>query len=243
MALALLAPLAPPVIPTLAAQEPTATLAGEVASLATRQPLDGALVVVVGTELVATTDPEGHFVIRRVPAGVRSLEIRFLGTVSDRLEVRLPAGERTEIRILLDLNPVPLAPIRVSVHALPPPGKLREFYERRGREHGYFLTREEIARRAPMETSDLFREIPGMRLDPSPPVGQELRAGRGHGCPIDYFLDGVPMPAFDVDDVRPEDIDGIEVYRGAAEVPPRFRRWGTCAVIVIWTRDPRHGER
>jgi hypothetical protein len=34
-------------------------------------------------------------------------------------------------------------------------------------------------------------------------------------------------------------VAGIEVYKGTATVPARFRGSRTpCAVIVLWTRDP-----
>jgi hypothetical protein len=35
---------------------------------------------------------------------------------------------------------------------------------------------------------------------------------------------------------RPEDIAGIAVYRGPAEVPVEYRANGSCGLIQVWTR-------
>jgi len=54
---------------------------------------------------------------------------------------------------------------------------------------------------------------------------------------------GVERPEIALDDVvQPEDVQAIEVYRSAAEVPVRFGGTSTstqCGVIVIWTRRGR----
>jgi hypothetical protein len=35
--------------------------------------------------------------------------------------------------------------------------------------------------------------------------------------------------------INPSDIEMIEVYRGASEIPGVFH-WNGCAVIAVWTR-------
>jgi hypothetical protein len=47
------------------------------------------------------------------------------------------------------------------------------------------------------------------------------------GRPSDYF--GANMPVGDV--------YGIEVYRGAAEMPAEFTGDGMCGAIIIWTKN------
>ncbi len=57
-------------------------------------------------------------------------------------------------------------------------------------------------------------------------------------CRIQYYVDGVPFPADQgIDDIPPDEIVGIEIYKGPASTPPIFaRQGGSCGVIAIWTR-------
>ncbi|RMH14199.1 MAG: hypothetical protein D6701_11515, partial [Gemmatimonadetes bacterium] len=50
----------------------------------------------------------------------------------------------------------------------------------------------------------------------------------------------VSLERGDLDLIRPEDIEAIEVYRGASEVPAEFGGSDAgCGAIVIWTRRGR----
>ena len=58
-------------------------------------------------------------------------------------------------------------------------------------------------------------------------------------CLPDVYLDGIPQPGADeLDDIiMPFDIEGIEVYRSASEVPARYTTAGAnCGVILLWSR-------
>ncbi|HYW06275.1 MAG TPA: hypothetical protein VE913_04925, partial [Longimicrobium sp.] len=66
--------------------------------------------------------------------------------------------------------------------------------------------------------------------------------GRVVECPILYFLDGTPiqpLPNGSIDhEIRPDDIEGIEVYRRGTLAPPEFRRVGdNCGIVLIWKRE------
>ena len=44
--------------------------------------------------------------------------------------------------------------------------------------------------------------------------------------------------------MTPGTIEAMEVYRGPAETPAKFRqREAACGLIVIWTREPPPRER
>ena len=57
-------------------------------------------------------------------------------------------------------------------------------------------------------------------------------------CPIQYYVDGVPYPADQgIDDIPPDEIVGIEIYKGPAYTPAIFAmHGGSCGVIAVWTR-------
>jgi hypothetical protein len=54
------------------------------------------------------------------------------------------------------------------------------------------------------------------------------------------YVDGVAMPApFNLDLLpSPRELAGIEVYAGAATIPPQFAGFNRgCGIILIWTKD------
>jgi outer membrane receptor for ferrienterochelin and colicin len=119
-----------------------------------------------------------------------------------------------------------------------PPGPLGGFYERaRRRAFGAFVTREDIERRNPFQTTDLLRTMAGIQLTPAR-FGNRYHV-RMRGCAPRVFLDGIQirMVGLTIDDlVRPNELEGIEVYRSSAETPGEFTSPGGCGAIALWTR-------
>jgi hypothetical protein len=69
--------------------------------------------------------------------------------------------------------------------------------------------------------------------------------GARPACYVDVYIDGVIVfnsahpeaGLFDVNTMRPESVEAIEVYSSAAQIPARFNRSsGGCGVMLIWTR-------
>lgn len=223
----------------------TVSLSGRVVDAETGDPLLAATVRILGLARIAITDEDGRFAIEDVPPGIRPIGIEWDGLSSPPRRVRVDGD--TEIRIAL-LVPAPAARAARPTYDLPPlgveirrgerPGKLREFFRRMETGHGHFITGDEIRDRAPLRTSDLLRTVPGVRLTRADFDRARSRVTRHRGCSVDMFLDGTPAPGLALDDIPPGDIAGIEIYRGASEVPIAFRRRATCAAILIWTHDP-----
>jgi hypothetical protein len=231
-----------------------ASLGGLVVDARTGEPLFGATVIlgVPGSEdakadVQTETDPEGRFLLSELAAGEHVIRIRFGGRAALLQTIQLPEGHHTEIRVSVSLvdadrtrgAPVAeLPPLEVRIVGEARPGKLREFYERRETAPGHFISGPEIRARAPLRTSDLMREVPGLIVTPDPGGRPGLRVGRSAWCSIEFYVDGAPAPGLRIDDIPPGDIGGLEIYRGASEVPIKYRRATTCAAILIWTRDP-----
>lgn len=78
-------------------------------------------------------------------------------------------------------------------------------------------------------------------LDPA-----DKAMGAKPACYMDVYLDGALVynsaqrggaPLWDLNSMRPDQIEGVEVYTGAAQTPPQFNRTsGGCGVVLIWTR-------
>jgi DNA-binding beta-propeller fold protein YncE len=117
------------------------------------------------------------------------------------------------------------------------------FFERKARGGGTLFTRAEIVALGASSLPDLFARVPGLRramnADGSSRV--DSRGGRTimARCAMQYIIDGVRSeigPAA-VEAIPVHAVEGIEVYRGASELPTQFDHGrAMCGAIVIWTR-------
>jgi len=150
-------------------------------------------------------------------------------------------GKTRELSVRLETGSVALPELVVEGRT-EPASKMTPFFQRKSSGQGYFVTREDIEKRAPRILTDMLRSVPGLRIscDFGKCTAQSFQEARRimGGCPIQYYLDGLPFLG-DIDDMTPDQVEGIEIYRGSASVPPEFNR-GTafCGVIAVWSRVP-----
>jgi hypothetical protein len=67
------------------------------------------------------------------------------------------------------------------------------------------------------------------------------RAASAGDCPPQFFLDGIEVTGFSIDDIPPGDVEGVELYPGPSGLPSEFNRLHTtvaCGAILIWSRVP-----
>jgi outer membrane receptor for ferrienterochelin and colicins len=226
----------------LAAQSTTATATLDLTVRAadSEEPLRGATVRIEGLGMRGITDQNGFVRITDLPPGPRRIEVQFLGYAPLDEIVVFDRNRTALINVMLWPRPIELAEVRVRARRSLLAD--RGFFERRRSAHGTFFTREEISAIQPRHLSDLLRTVTGIHVGaPSfgglPPARSRGPSGSGRQCPIQFYVDGTLTHAFNIDEVMPRDVEGLEIYRGAATVPSVFNR-GTanCGVIVIWTR-------
>ena len=187
------------------------------------------------------SDPNGGFELKAPADGVYRLRAERAGfqtAVSPAMELRL--GDEVGIELHLLPDTLLLRPVVVTAHSRRAPGKLGGFYDRQASHvFGTFITRERIDSVRPLEATELLRGIPGLEVLPARHgVGSVVRTAEG--CTPPLYLNGLrfPMLGETIDQiVSPNDVEAVEVYAHAAEVPPEFRSpRGHCGAIVIWTR-------
>lgn len=230
----------------LAAQE----VRGVVLDDSTHQPIPAATVqlvtakaaIVVGT---AMTDSTGRFQLRPGSAGsylMRAAHPSYRST--ETRGVTLRAAESISVEVRLSRTAIPIEPLVVRARTN---ARLAGFYERARRGgFGYFVTRQQIEERGAVhQTTDILRSIPSIDIVPvkrglSAPNVYLIR-GRG-GCQPAIFLDGIPVQQSvdgGVDDfLKPDMVEGIEVYTSSTAVPQEFSRPTMCGAIAFWTRAP-----
>jgi hypothetical protein len=224
------------------AQTRPATISGTVTAAGTGEPLLGIQVLVTGTRLWTLTNSDGVFQLRNVPPGKHIVEVKHPNRAPLAFPVTLEPGQNLELVVRIETTSVPLPELVVEGEREVPAPKMVGFYSRKGSGQGYFITREDIEKRNPRVLSDMLRSVPGLRIvcnggHCTVRSFSETRRIMG-GCPIQYFLDGLPFMG-DVDELTPDQVEGIEVYRGSASIPPEFNT-GTamCGVIALWSRVP-----
>lgn len=115
--------------------------------------------------------------------------------------------------------------------------ELSGFVEREQSGVGHFRTRDDIEKMGGvLYPTDIFRRIPGVTvLNSFTPGAGDAILVRG-SCVPTIYIDGIQMRNVLINDfLNVEDIDGIEVYSGASEIPLVYSGTGSCGVVLIWT--------
>lgn len=116
----------------------------------------------------------------------------------------------------------------------------RGFFERRDQRTGVFLTRQQLDQRGASQFADVFRSVPGVRVQSQAGV-TSLVSSRRRGCLMAIYIDGTEATYLsrNVNALPYDDIAAVEVYRGPAEVPIEYtqtKSQETCGAILVWTR-------
>jgi TonB family protein len=201
--------------------------------------ISGAEVLLQGSSLHASTDVHGAFRIVGASDG-GTLRVRRLGYRPTTVLVR--AGE-SNLRIPLAPTVASLARIVVRGARGRYTGRLAGYFERlERRTQGQFITRADLERERPAQLTDMLQRNPGIRITRGRPGAQSVRM-RGRDCRPLIWIDGAAMSAGDVDldSFSPASLEGIEMYLGAANAPPRYqaaRGQSECGTILLWSRGP-----
>jgi hypothetical protein len=202
-----------------------------------------------------TADDSARFALDVPRAGEYRLRVERLGYATAVLgPIRLGSAGETEVTLRLGVEAVPLDALTVDAEAVMPWLNRAGFYDRRTLGLGHFFERDDIAKRTTRKLSDLFRGISGVRVVTLGQVSDlELRAGgvsnfgkiANARCRPPIFLDGLLIShsnvemreRYDLDSILPTDIEGIEVYASASQVPPQYGgAHSMCGVVLLWTR-------
>lgn len=219
-------------------------ITGTVVDGESSEPLSGASVELAGLPVRTTTGPRGEFVLDRLPAVRLGLRVRHLGHAEVRDTVQVRPASSLHVLVELPADALEVKPIEVSVRGVRPRWLEQAGFYRRREDNpgGWFVTGEDLRERGLLRLSDYFRRLPGVRFnaDGEPVTGRRaISSARDGQCGVQYIVNGQPsLSGLDIDVYSPKEIAALELYRGGAQLPPRFnvRRASACGVLVIWTR-------
>lgn len=226
---------------------------GRVIEETTGEPIPDAFVRVLDerrrTLGTTETDADGRFSFPRLKPGPFAFRVGSVGYT----EITTPywqvrGGETLDVTIRMHPHTVLLAPLEINARSRSESPMLAAFYSRMDRRlGGTFFSREDIERRRPSALTDLLVDVPGLRLEAGGAPGdriatfdRSLFAPGGGRCHVQVYVDGVHAKGDGVslnELASPSGLEGVEVYRGLATVPPEFLSpEARCGVIALWTR-------
>ena len=221
---------------------------GVVRDVDTDRPVIGAVVRLREAGRSTTTNSRGLFVLNEVPAGLEVIEVEVLGYEDIVRPLQIYGGRSQQIEVLASSQPFELDPILVTVRSR------TWFSDRAGLESrmaigaGHFILREDLEDRPGATTlGDVLRDVPGVRVrrQGGGINGQYIVQLRGaanmanEACTPNIFVDAVPLGRDSglFSDILSFDIEVVEVYRGASEVPGEYSGGDSrCGVVAVWTR-------
>jgi hypothetical protein len=215
-------------------------LSGVVVRIADGKPVAGARVGIVNGPQT-TANERGEWTLANAPAGTRMLDVRGVGYYPESRPVDVVAGA-TPVHSALFTFTAMLDTVKVTASRLRFDRDRSGFEARRRSGVGHYLTPADIARRGAIVTSDVFRSMPGVRVEIDP-QGFEKRIminGPFGYCQPSIYLDGFRFDGISTGDIdgwtSPGKLSGVEVY-SEGSVPPQYQQGMTgCGTILLWTK-------
>src|SRR5512143_1105311 len=219
------------------------TVVGGVVVDSAGNPVSEAALAIIALHKATRTDDHGHFAFPPLPKGDSEVSVRRIGYEPIIVRFAVSGGPANSLRVVIAELPAVLEAITVSAAERHRRQRIEDFYWRRARGTGTYVTREEILTRRASVPSDVLRTAKGVRF---------VRTSSGGGirfntstntrvaCVPMIWIDGQRDPGMELDEIPLNDIEGIELYNGPATTPAEF--WqasgAQCGTIVVWIRLP-----
>ena len=216
----------------------TSKVSGVVYSEADGEPVIGASVLVVGTDLGVATDIEGKFVIADVPASATTLRVSYMGMATQ--EVKILVGKT--IKVILTEDGMALDDVMVVAY-----GTVKK---------SAFTGSASVVDAAKLEdrqVSNITNALSGtmagvqtLNANGQPGTSSTVRI-RGIGSlyasntPL-YVVDGVPFDG-DISSINPNDIESMSVLKDAAAAALYGARGANGVIMVTTKKGKTHDAR
>lgn len=202
----------------------------------TGTPIPGAEVQVGSVQGRFTTDAEGWFRVTGVPVGLYYFGVRRIGYRPAADLLRYSTGDTIDV-VLERISPE-LDTVKVQARADAMwMRELRRFeLAIDASRFGTVISEDDIAKRRPIWTSDLFTTQAGFTVDGGG-VTARVISTRGRCVPT-LVIDGQLARGFNVNDIAPSFIKLMVVYRTANNAPAQLQMVGgnpNCGLIAIFT--------
>jgi hypothetical protein len=201
------------------------------------------------------TDSTGRFTLTGLDNGTYALRARKVGYTSENWDVKISQSRRVDLAIVLAQRTAVLDTVRVFGQRECRQTNIEAFFCRRSAGGGQFLDYTDIDDKEVKYTAEVFRDIPGFRvdfrIDRTGPV-YRLMTSRPNGC-INTLVNGRPASPANVVPQLASSLVAIEIFSKPDSVPPNLQRYtwpsssglartGRCTIVAYWTDELPHGS-
>ena len=201
----------------------------------------------------ALTGSNGRFFIRDLPPGPARVYVQHLSYQPRETHIDLEEGVAYEVAFRLDPDPFELPGVEVKAMSRRIARRLAPVYDRIDRSTtAYFRTEKDFASRGHPPVGAMIQGLPRVRVAQRGGLMWSVTMGgsvllTGERCVPAIYLDGIRVsnPYEDTSALSSlsefmamstMDVAVIEVYPGAASLPPEFNDPGSMCAIGIWTK-------
>jgi outer membrane receptor protein involved in Fe transport len=211
-------------------------IVGTVSDTRTGEPIDGAVVTVAGTGLLAATNGSGNYILPKVPVGIQRLTARFIGYAASSMEVTVHATEQVtanfslarSVQSLDELVTVTPGGMQTQLKAVPTAISI--------------VSSEQIQAQRPLTFNEVFRQLVPSAVGFHSPIQPASTAFSLRGAStlsttgqVKILVDGIEAANAGITPIDPESIERVEVIRGpqAATV---FGPNAASGVVQVFTK-------
>ncbi|MEZ4586599.1 MAG: carboxypeptidase-like regulatory domain-containing protein [Gemmatimonadales bacterium] len=222
-------------------------------------PIEGAELELTGARQTATSGADGRFVFRDLNASRYWLSVRRVGFLPLRLSLTLKKDVPRDLELTMERLPFELPEVIVEAENERYERMMSQFLWRsRSTWGGRFLTRDDLSRfgehpgtlgsivlrHLPYKSSFVMDQpggYPNYEMFSAFTTERLTRRTRyWRDCPPGVALNGGPIAVgMAVNDIRPEEVEALEVYREGARLPIEYtwNRRAECGLVVVWLRS------
>jgi outer membrane cobalamin receptor len=221
-----------------AASQNTIIIAGYVADDQTQKPIEGASIILVGTQKGASTNSQGFFELRGLPSKSYELVVSHIGYNKQQVTITKEASQRA-LRIVMTPATTNLTGVTVKAQS-----EEEEAVEKAISNvmPVTVITAKQIENRAGNLNEILARQA-GVQIRLSGGIGSDSRISvRGlEGKRVQIFIDGNPLNTPDgslgINDLPVQIIERIEIYKGSVPAYLGGDGLGSAVNVVFRHRD------
>jgi TonB-dependent receptor len=170
-------------------------------------PLPGTSIIIREINIGTVTNLEGRFQLTNVPEGIHKLEIVYIGSVTEALEVEVKAGEVLDIGIIRlkeEVNELGEIIVTASIE-----GQQRAYNQQKNSDQIKTIVSADLINQFPdINVSEALQRVSGVNIERANGEGTNIRI---RGTPTNYTtisIDGAQLPNTN-GDIRTESLDLI----------------------------------
>jgi len=176
--------------------------------------------------------------VRDLEPGGAKVTVEAIGYATGVFDIFVPSQGVLDRTFGVDFTGDQLPEVVVQGRAQQLIPRYMDFERRRQRGMGAYLRWDEITQKGFHSVGDALRTVRGIRIRCNQQTFECFAyLARSPHCQPTWWVDGMEVRSFH-ENTPIRDVYGIEVYRGAGEVPAEFAGANSaCGVIVVWTKS------